>query len=30
MHRLAMFAASNVVLAALWIAFFLHMAGGKH
>jgi hypothetical protein len=30
MHRLAMFAASNVVLAALWIAFFLHVAGGKH
>lgn len=25
MHRLAMFAASNVVLAALWIVFFVHL-----
>ena len=25
MHRLAMFAASNVVLAVLWIEFFVHL-----
>jgi len=27
MQRLAMFAASNVVLAVLWITFFVHLSG---
>src|SRR5690348_3526259 len=30
MHRLAMFAASNVVLAVLWIDFFAHLLQGKY
>jgi hypothetical protein len=30
MHRLALFAASNVVLAVLWIAFFAHVLQGSH
>jgi len=29
MHRLAMFVAGNVVLAALWIAFFAHLLRGN-
>jgi hypothetical protein len=29
MHRLALFVASNVVLASLWIAFFAHLLRGN-
>jgi hypothetical protein len=29
MHRLAPFVASNVVLAALWVAFFAHLIQGN-
>jgi hypothetical protein len=30
MHRLTLFAASNAVLAALWIMFFAHLLRGHH